>query len=260
MALERIGKRSLWALRADLDLVGGVILIFIHHSTGFRWSQDPTNRILVLPLDPIRTTRSDAIVLLEGTWIANPRFFLYFDPMLDLPRLCRMILATVSVCLGVCAEEAMKLDAHLESLRPLLGKVWRAEFKNPASDKPVVDVAHWERALNGKAVRITHSINDGAYGGESIVMWDDQKKSLQYHYFTTAGFTTVGTMTIEGNVLVSRETVTGNKEGITEVRGRHEIRADGTLFVKTEYLKGGEWIPGREAHYKEAPGTTVKFR
>ena len=145
MALERIGKRSLLALRADLDLVGGVILIFIHHSTGFRWSQDPTNRILVLPLDPIRTTHSDAIVLLEGTWFANPRFFLYFDPMLYLPRLCRMILATVSVCLGVCAEEAMKLDAHLESLRPLLGKVWRAEFKNPASDKPVVDVAHWER-------------------------------------------------------------------------------------------------------------------
>lgn len=180
--------------------------------------------------------------------------------MSSLPRFCRILLVTVSLGLGVSAEEALKLDAHLESLRPLLGKVWRAEFKNATSEKPVVDVAHWERALNGKAVRITHSINDGAYGGESIVMWDDQKKRLQYHYFTTAGFTTEGTMTMEGNVLVSRETVTGNKEGITEVRGRHEIRADGTLFVKTEYLKGGEWMPGREAQYKEAPGAVVKFR
>ncbi len=188
------------------------------------------------------------------------RRFLYFDPMMKLSRLFRIIVVTVSLCFGVNAEDAMKLDPHLESLRPLLGKIWRAEFKNSTPEKPVVDVAHWERALNGKGVRITHSINDGAYGGESIVMWDDQKKSLKYHYFTTAGFTTEGTMTIEGNILVSRETVTGNKEGITEVRGRHEIRADGTLFVKTEYLKGGEWMPGREAHYKEAPGASVKFR
>ena len=39
-----------------------------------------------------------------------------------------------------------------------------------------------------------------------------------------------------------------------------EVRADGTFFVETEYLKGGKWTPGREAHYKEAAGMTVKFR
>lgn len=193
-------------------------------------------------------------------WIAIPRHFLYPDPMMKSSRLGKILVLAESLCFSVDAEDALKLDPHLEPLRPLLGKVWRAEFKNSTANKPVVDVAQWERALNGQAIRITHSINDGAYGGESLVVWDDLKKSLKYHYFTTAGFTTEGTITMEGNVMVSRETVTGSKEGITEVRGRNEIRPDGTLFVKTEYLKNGEWVPGREAHYKETPGATVKFR
>jgi len=37
----------------------------------------------------------------------------------------------------------------------------------------VVDVARWERALNGKAVRILHH-QSRVYGGESIVMWDPE--------------------------------------------------------------------------------------
>lgn len=193
-------------------------------------------------------------------WIANPGQFLYFGSMTTCSRALQILVLTLGLSLWGTAADAAKLDPHLEPLKPLLGKVWRAEFKNSTPEKPVVDISNWERALNGQAIRITHSINDGAYGGETIVMWDDQKKSLRYHYFTTAGFTTEGTITMEGNVMVSRETVTGNKEGITEVRGKNEIRADGTMFVKTEYLKNGEWVPGREAHYKEAPGASVKFR
>ncbi|HTG43029.1 MAG TPA: hypothetical protein VK633_00735, partial [Verrucomicrobiae bacterium] len=63
------------------------------------------------------------------------------------------------------AAEPGKLDEHLESLRPFIGKTWRGEFKNSKPEKPTIDVAHWERALNGKAVRVLHSINDGYYGG-----------------------------------------------------------------------------------------------
>jgi len=62
------------------------------------------------------------------------------------------------------AEEA-KLESHLEPLRPLLDKTWKGPFKRSTPDKPVVDVMRWERALNGKAVRVLHSVNDGNYGG-----------------------------------------------------------------------------------------------
>ena len=40
--------------------------------------------------------------------------------------------------------------------------------------KPVVDVQRCELALNGQAVRVLHSIDDGEYGSESLVVWDKQ--------------------------------------------------------------------------------------
>src|SRR5512147_531386 len=61
------------------------------------------------------------------------------------------------------AGDNPSLDPNLEPLRPLLGQTWRGEFKGSTADKPMVDVSSWERALNGKAVRMLHSINNGAY-------------------------------------------------------------------------------------------------
>jgi hypothetical protein len=31
------------------------------------------------------------------------------------------------------------------------------------------DVSHWERAMNGRAIRMLHSVNDGEYGGDCDV-------------------------------------------------------------------------------------------
>lgn len=158
------------------------------------------------------------------------------------------------------AADAPSLDPSLEPLRPWLGKTWKAQFKDSTPEKPVVDVARWERTLNGKAVRILHSINHGTYGGESIVMWDSAAKAVRYHYFTTAGFTTTGTMTFDGAKIVTHEKVTGAADGVTEVRGTTQMSSDGTFQVKTEYLKNGTWGPGREMTYREDPAATVVFK
>ena len=118
----------------------------------------------------------------------------------------------------------------------------------------------WERALNGKAVRVLHSINDGVYGGESIIVWDEKKKSLVYYYFTTAGFYTTGTMTLSDGKYASHEVVTGSAEGVTEVKATGELRADGTMHSKSEYLKEGKWVSGHEVTYKEDPKAEVVFK
>ena len=158
------------------------------------------------------------------------------------------------------AAEAPKLNANLEPFRPLLGKTWRGEFKNSTPEKPMVDVARWERALNGQAIRVLHSINQGVYGGETIILWNPEKKSLVYTYFTTAGFQTTGTMTWTGNKYTSLEKVTGDAQGVTEVRATGELRADGTLVTSSEYLKNGQWEPGHSAVYREDAKAEVVFR
>ncbi len=171
-----------------------------------------------------------------------------------------MVLACFLACNSLLAADATSLDEHLEPLRPLLGKTWRGEFKDSKPDKPVIDVARWERALNGKAVRVLHSINDGLYGGESIIRWDSQSKQLVFHYFTTAGFMTTGTATVSGSKLITLEKITGDANGVTEVRATQELRPDGTLLSKAEYLKDGQPTSGREVLYKEAPSAEVKFK
>src|SRR6185369_10383278 len=64
------------------------------------------------------------------------------------------------------AADQPSLKSHLEPFRPLIEKTWKGAFKN--SKKPTTDVMRWERALNGKAIRVLHSVNDGSYGGETI--------------------------------------------------------------------------------------------
>ena len=92
--------------------------------------------------------------------------------------LTRILLLVAGLVVDASAAEKASLDEHLEPFRPFLGKTWKGHFKNSTPEKPQVDVARWERALNGNAIRVLHSINDGAYGGESIIVWDEKKKSL----------------------------------------------------------------------------------
>ena len=101
--------------------------------------------------------------------------------------------------------------------------------------QPVVDVSRFEVALNGQAVRILHSINDGEYGGETLIVWDQEKQAIVFYYFTTAGFYTTGTMRAENGEVVSRETVKGEAGGVTEVEARFRVLPDGRLHVKTRH-------------------------
>ncbi|HEY5909942.1 MAG TPA: hypothetical protein VJA21_04990 [Verrucomicrobiae bacterium] len=177
-----------------------------------------------------------------------------------LSRVIVILLLSAVADANLLADTPAYLDPHLECLRPLIDKTWKGEFKNSKPDKPIIDVSRWERALNGKAVRMLHSINDGAYGGETIFVWDEKKQTVAYHYFTTAGFMTTGTLEAKDGKVLTSEHVSGATGGVTEVRGTSEIRADGTFHVKTEHLKDGEWSPGHEVTYREAPEAKVVFK
>jgi hypothetical protein len=166
---------------------------------------------------------------------------------------------TLQLALSMRAAEEGTLDPNLEPLRPWLGKTWKSDPMTRDA-KTTVDVSRWERALNGKAVRMLHSINDGEYGGETIAMWDDKKKSIVYQYFTTAGFSTTGTIKPADRKIITHETVSGNAGGVTEVRGTAEIKPDGTYRLKTEYLKDGKWEPARDVLYREDASAKVLFK
>lgn len=153
-----------------------------------------------------------------------------------------------------------ELNPKLEPLRPLLGRTWRGVFPESTPEKPIVDISRFEAALNGQAVRNLHSINDGSYGGETLIVWDQDKQALVFYYFTTAGFYTTGTMQADSGALVAHETVRGAAGGVTEVKATFRVLPDGRLHVKTLHLKDGKWTDGRDMHYVEAPAAAVRFK
>ena len=175
-------------------------------------------------------------------------------------RTIAVLVAGWGAALHLACADQPTLNPHLEPLRPLLGKTWRGAFKDSKPDKPTVDVARWERALNGQAVRLLHSINQGIYGGESLFIWDEKKQTVTYYYFTTAGFTTTGTLEVKDGKFVTREEVQGASGGITAVRGTSELLPDGKFHVRTEYLKNGEWAPGHEVTYEQDNSAQVVFK
>jgi hypothetical protein len=161
---------------------------------------------------------------------------------------------------SISGADRPPLEPQLEPLRPFLDKTWKGAFKDSRPENPIVDVMRWERALNGKAVRVLHSVNEGAYGGETIFRWDTTKQAVTYYYFTTAGFMTVGSASFKDGKVITHEVVTGSSGGVSEVRGTSELLPDGKIHVKTEHLKDNEWQVGREVTYNEDPGSKVIFK
>ena len=91
-------------------------------------------------------------------------------------------------------------------------------------------------------------------------MWNADKESLSSWYFTTAGFYTQATIHFEDGNLISTEDVTGNENGITQVKAIVKFLSNGQMHTASKYLMNGKWMDGHEIHYNEAPGEKIIFK
>ncbi|MBM3831768.1 MAG: hypothetical protein FJ403_00535 [Verrucomicrobia bacterium] len=78
-------------------------------------------------------------------------------------RLTSSLLLALLFTNGLLAADnpSATLAKELEPLKAFVGKSWKGPLRNSTPEKPVIDVMRWERALNGQAIRILHSINEG---------------------------------------------------------------------------------------------------
>jgi hypothetical protein len=149
---------------------------------------------------------------------------------------------------------------ELKLFAPFIGKTYQGEFSDSTPDKRVIDVNHWQRVLNGAAVKLTHSLNNGEYGGETMFIWNKKLQKIEFYYFTTAGFYTQGTAKFDGEMLVSHEFVTGQTDGISEVKSTMALLPSGELKVDSHYLKNGQWVQGHQVVYQENPDAALIFK
>ncbi len=54
--------------------------------------------------------------------------------------------------------------------------------------------------------------------------------------------------------------MTGDADGITEVKSTSQVLPDGRLHVVSQYLKKGQWVDGRDVHYTVDDTAVVRFK
>ena len=148
--------------------------------------------------------------------------------------------------LAVLLVAILSFGAHaapLEQLKPLapfIG-IWTAASGTADSSDKFEDVAKWEWAFGGKVVRITHSVNKGAYAGESLIHWDDVEEKIIYRYVNTATFYTDGIITPQpdGSIQV-HEFVRGSNTGPTESLSGYKVEND-ILVTWSKFKTDGKW-------------------
>ena len=157
-------------------------------------------------------------------------------------------------------EENNFLSNHLRGLEPFVGKTFKGRFINSKLGSPYFDVKHWERALNGSAVRITNSVNDGEHGGERIVVFDPNQNSLVSWYFSTGGIITNSVVEIKNRKLISIEDVSNNKNGIKMIKTTYTLMNDGKLKNEIKYYMNNVWVEGHEMIYDEDLNAKIIFK
>ncbi len=161
------------------------------------------------------------------------------------------IVAVFSLGLAGSAAAGETGYEPMKPFEPYMEHIWSNEMPGG-----VINISQWEFILGGKAVQNTHSANDGEYGGTTIYFYDEQAGDYIYHYFTNAGFHTVGRVEFADGKMVSLEEVYGSD--ITEVKGITYIK-DGKMVIDSEYKKDGEWGPGHSFVAEPAPDATIQF-
>lgn len=167
----------------------------------------------------------------------------------------------INLALLVASSATLAESTLVKELRvfePYLG-TWQSDFPTAKGQPAMQDVSTWERALNGTTVRTLHSINEGMYGGESLIFWDKEKQRIVFYYFTTAGFYTNGWMEmVNDQEFIAYEDVVGNQDGITQVKSTSRLLQD-KMVIETQYLKAGDWTEPESRTYKRSE-KTVKFK
>ena len=139
---------------------------------------------------------------------------------------------------------------------PMVGKTWRGTGTGAAK---VEDVQRWEWAVGGHAIRVVHAVNGGVYGGETLIFRDKDSEKFIFHYFTTGGFHSTGTITPVGpGEYDTEETVHGSAQ-VESLRATGRLGADGVYRVRALRPEGEKWVESGGFDYREDPAAVVRL-
>ncbi|WP_298124514.1 hypothetical protein [Brevundimonas sp.] len=130
----------------------------------------------------------------------------------------------------------------------LVGKSWRGTGTVQAG---VEDVQRWDWAVGGHAVRVVHSVNGGAYAGETLIFRDRDSGAYVFHYFTSGGFHSTGVMRPTGPGAFEVEETVHGLDGFPPLRSTIVMGPDGVNRARSFQQEGGQWVEKGGFDYRE---------
>lgn len=137
---------------------------------------------------------------------------------------------------------------------PLVGKTWRGAGTGA---EPVEDIQRWDWAVGGHAVRVTHAVNGGVYGGETLIFKDKDTGQYIFHYFTSGGFHTTGVIKASAPGVFEIEEAVHGVDDLEALRSTGTMGADGVYRVRGRVEKDGQWVESGGFDYREDASATV---
>lgn len=167
-------------------------------------------------------------------------------------------IAALTAGLPAMAQDLPAAEARAQDpfrpLYPLIGRTWRGTGIGPDA---VEDVVRWEWAVGGHAVRAVHAVNGGAYGGETLVFADEDSGDLIFHYFTSGGFHTTGTIRPEADGSLAIEETVHGLDGIESLRSVVRVADDGTYTSRGLVERDGAWVEFGGFDYRQDGAAVV---
>lgn len=173
-------------------------------------------------------------------------------------RLMAMIAAAfAALAFPAFAEENAEGYAPMAAFERLDGATLRGEGPGP-DGVPIADVVTYRFILGGRALESVHRVEGTSYGGKTVIFYDEGAEEYVFHYFTTAGFHTTGTINLTDDGFEAIETV-HNHPQYAEVRSRVTYEGDNLVVASSHVTNEGEVAEAGARTYVPAPGAVVAF-
>ena len=174
-------------------------------------------------------------------------------------RLMMMLAAAIAFLLPAAAwAQPAPLPGSAEEayapFLPLVGKTWRGAA---TAAEGVEDIQRWDWAVGGHAVRVTHAVNGGVYGGETLIFRDKDSGQYIFHYFTSGGFHTTGVITPSAPGVFEIEEAVHGVDDLEALRSTGTLGSDGVYRVRGKVEKDGQWVESGGFDYREDASATV---